>query len=569
MNPLLTRHGSYALVLVFGLWTSAAHAQGFIDTTNGEIEESPEARGINSDEATTQRAKEIMQRFKKGRLSSNKDRSSRFSGSLEFHDSNLDGIVDHETGDGGLEGGLRGLMKGSGKLEELAKKAREDANKKNCNGKAGGDTNSDGVLTCFNMSGVIVDKGGSHGDTKHRKYATSPEALAVIKRVAKEYGAKTLEDIQSAYRDAYGAEMPNAEKFAAIHLLRSENAWLEEQKGAIYERQWKLLRAARLAGYEDAEERVAGANAGGDKFMHDIEEMISNGASDAEVGKRIALNAEITRETMLLDGGNWISQSEFNEKYKGLDATSRQNKLTDAQNKAKQKIEKAYKDANPGSSAPSNVSYQDFVKYGSLSSDEYNKVKGSILDYHSSNPSDDLKKTFAKAADCMQANNWCHTPQSAAAAQPKNASGTTAKGPEVFEKVSGDPGAVFNDTRELIYIAMQKAQNVPVNQIEKTVTSLDFNRRTNPEYFKELDETIAEVKQLQDSDPENYNLDTMSLRELTGIRKGLNDTFDDNINEGLLDQIVGSNNGGTGSGPGASPINQGRRPTSGPITGRN
>lgn len=552
--------GLGALLFAIAFASESVLAQGFIDTTSGEIEESAEARGINSNEATTQRAKEIMQRFKKGRLSSNKDRNSRFSGSLEFHDSNLDGIVDHETGDGGLEGGLRGLMKGPGKLEEVARKAREKANKTKC-GDEGGSYQKDadgstGPLSCFNMSGVIVDAGGAHDDGPHRKYKTSPEAMAVIKRVAKEYGARTLEDIRAAYRSAYGAEMPDAENFAAIHLLRSENAWLEEQKGAIYERQWKLLRAARLAGYEDADERVAGAAAGGDRFMHDIEEMISNGASDAEVGKRIALNAEVTREEMLFDGSRWISKSEFAEANKSLNRTDFDAKLENARKAANNKIGKT------NQSDP--ISYKDFVKKGKLNPNEFNSVKQSILKHHEKNASKDLQKTFAKAADCMEANNWCHTPQSAGRAQ------KDGKGPELYEKVKGDPGAVFNDTRELVYIKMQEAQSVPVNDIEKTVSNMDFNRRTHPEYFKELDQTIAEVKQLQDGDPVNYNLDTMSLRELTGIRKGLNDTFDDNINEGALDKLLSGGRANDGAAPGPGPIGgrNGRNPATGPQFGR-
>ncbi len=539
MTGLIRSLGASIFIFV----SASSFAQGFIDTTTGNTEESDSAYGINSNEATTKRAQEIMKRFKKGRLSSNKDRNSRYSATLEFHDSNLDGVVDHDTtSDGGLEGGLRGLLKGSGSLEEVAKKAREEANLKSCGDKDGKRNQSSGELTCFNPSSIIVDTGGAHGeDGEHRKYEASDEAQKVIERVAKEYGAKTLEDIQSAYRDAYGKDMPDAHKFAAIHLLRSEGAWLEEQKSSILERQWKLLRAARLANYDYANERVAGEE--GAEFMHDIESMMSTGKGDAEIAERIVLNSEMRSQTMLKkENGDWASEAEYaKELGTGPGAADKIKKAKElALEAVKNKLSAEYKKTY-GSDIPDNheVSYKEFSKYANISDSNKSDVKNKLLDFLKSDPSKEMKEKFAKVEKCFDANTWCHTQRSADAANDSKAKGSSStKTIEPFDVISGDPGNVYKDTRELIYVKLQEAQKVPVNKIESTVTNADFNRKTHPKYFKELDATIAEVKQLQDSDPKNYNLDTMSLQQLTGIRKGLNDTFDDVTDSGVLTDIV-------------------------------
>lgn len=547
----------FCLLLAF---PGTAQAQGFIDTTTGDVEEAPEYFGMDADDANTREAQSIINKFKRGRLSSNKDRNSRFSGTLEFHDSNQDGVVDHDVdpGSGGLEGELRGLVKGSGShLDEIAKKAVEEANKGNCQKPEGGRTTSkDGGptrTTCHNMSGIIVDTGAAHGGDKegyHRTYKLSDEAMEIAERIGKQYGERALDDIMKLYQETYGDRLGGQDKVAAVDLKRSEAAWLEQQKETVYDRQWKLLRYARLAGYDGAEERVAGTR--GKNFMHELESKLANGATEQELAEMISVESTLEREALGFKDNQWValdSLSTQEEKDAAIQAATRRLNLDEE---------------------------TTIVTLGDLSTaseEERRKAADNVREYVAAEPDDDEKERRQKIAGCLEANSWCHTDKTALIASKGD---FEAAEKARFTAVSGDPGEVFEDTRELIAQKMAEIQTMPVNKIKAHVTNHDFNEQTHPEFFKELDQKIEEVRGLAEgyrnakgeivgADPDNYDLDTMSFRELTGIRKGLNDTFDDSLPDlnNLVQKIGGP--GGGGAGPTAG---GGFGGTNGPVSTR-
>jgi hypothetical protein len=126
----------------------------------------------------------------------------------------------------------------------------------------------------------------------------------------------------------------------------------------------------------------------------------------------------------------------------------------------------------------------------------------------------------------MNADVWCHNEASAKRAQSPGTPQVAAF--DVFQ--GDDPGDLFHDTRELNSINAQKAMNAPVTQMKKIIRSADLNEQTHPEVFKEIEEIERKTKELQESAEANggkgiYDQNKQTLRQMTGITRGVNDTF--------------------------------------------
>ena len=497
------------LLLVSG---EQARAEGeFSDTTTGSTEESKDAGGLPSERALTTRGQNIMKRFKEGRTSSANNVSSRFAGSLEMHDANLDGVVDHKVdpGNTNLEGRMANLLPPGKNLEERARESSKAATKKSC-GEEGGTYAKNGSRACFSPSGVIVDMGAAHGDDKdpHRKLRMTEEAMEAAKGAGDEYGAASIRDIEAAMKEEYGL---TNKKVAAIDHLKSEAAWLEEQKLNNYNRAWKSLRAARLAGMDDAEDTAVGED--GAEFMHDVDLMVSKKAGDTEIAQEIALNNEIQNAEFVKQGNSWVP--------------------FDPQK---------YADANPTAPRPPDDDLKTFadlkrdpakpLEDANLRSQLHEQARTAALDKASKDP--DFQKDIEKIVKCLDKDTWCHNQNTADRANeppPGAQAGASANNPDVkaFDVVQGDPGAAFQDTRELIYVKFADAQKAPIDEIEGIVTNYDFSRDTDPEYFKQLDtlkEDAAGMQKANEARGNNYyDTSTQSVQEMFGIKEGINDSF--------------------------------------------
>jgi hypothetical protein len=499
------------LPLLFCLPFSSVKAGDFVNTTTGKTEESPGSYGLPEDRALTQRAQNVLKRFKAGRLSSAKDVNSRFAGHLEFHDANLDGVVDHDVSDSNtnLEGRITSLLPAGKTLEERARESRKQANSQTC-GKEDGTWAEDPSgrkirPICFSPSGIIVDTGSAHDgpNNPHRIMRMSQEATEVSKAAGREYGEAAIREIEKIMRAEYG--LADNMKVAAIDELRSEVAWLEEQKGHIYERSWKTLRAARLAG-EDTAYATATGTPGAD-LMHEVDLMISKGAGDREIAEKVAINGSMQNVAFENKNGRWVPYE-------------------------------APENPAPGYRAPATIPFSQVAqeiresKQGDTASELYRVhelAKQRVT--QGLEQDDNYQKRLANIESCMQKDVWCHNEKTAAQASSPNEQGTLPPRVEAFTPVTGDPGAVFQDTRELIYVTLHEAQNAPIDKIEEIVkgASYDFNRESYPEFFKDLDQLKKESSELQKANEargnNHYNTATQSARELSGIRLGINDTF--------------------------------------------
>jgi hypothetical protein len=508
-----------------------AYAAGeFSDTTTGSTEEKPESFGLPENRALTTRGKNIMKRFKAGRLSSAKDVNSRYSGFLEMHDANLDGVTDHDVSDSsnGLEGRMTSLLPAGKTLEERTAESRKKANQKMCGKEEGtwdektlpNGTKIRGARACFSLSGVIVDMGAAHGGDKspHRKLRLSKEAAQAAGDVGKQYGEATIKNIEEIMRDEY--DLPADMKVAAIDHLKSESAWLEEQKSNSLDRTWKSLRAARLAGMETSEDTAIGAGA---DFMHEVDLEISKGADDAVIAEKIALNSRIQGEQVVNTG------TESNPRWELYDE-----KKHEAMLKAKGSEEERQKAK---------------AQFADIPRDQKDQLHAAALESarKASEKDESYQEEVAKIKGCMNKDVWCHNQRTAAEAESKESqsgaapsSGAQTKS-LAFTAVEGDPGAVFQDTRELVSIKLSDAQKAPIDKIEGIVRNYDFNRETDPEYFKELDALKKNSADMQKANEKrgnkHYDTATQSVQEFSGIRVGINDSYreegTEDIKEGL------------------------------------
>lgn len=498
-----------------------AHAQGFIDTTSGNIDE--KANGIKGDNYD-RKSQDIINQFKRGRLSSAKEVNSRFAGHLEFHDSNQDGVVDHDGDNQGLEGKVKSLLPSGRDLLEQARNSSKEANVETCDDEKGTAAEDLRYRACFNPSGIIVDDGAAHGGDKsrHRKYKLSAGAIAAAKESGEAMGIKTIEDAQKAIRAIKGGD--SGTKVAALDLLRAEAVWAEDQKESQYERSWQTLRAARLIGADNVAETQAGTE--GAAIMHEVDEIISNAASkeeaDEKVAEAIAAASAVKSQLMILKDGSWTP---LNSRLPASRDESDQVLSVDDLQKSGieyEKMNQARKQAKA------------FILSDELTKEGVDKAKKALLDN-----------------ECLKADVWCHNKNTSTgslpseSASPRSTAATSAEQkPNLYDRFEGsDPGETFQDTRELVNISAQKAIKAPVADMRRIINNLDFNESTNPEVFEELtaleDQTETLHKNAKANGADVYDPKTHNLREISGIRQGVNDSWSDEVD-------VRSRDAGTG-----------------------
>ena len=519
--------------------SSGVFAGEFSDTTTGRIEESKDSYGLPSDRALTSRGKKIMEKFKSGRLSSAKDVNSRFSGYLEFHDANLDGVVDHEVGDSnnGLEGRMTSLLPPGEDLKKRTLESQKKANTQFCGKEEGTRNEKSGKSACFSPSGIIVDTGAAHGgkDDPHRKLRLSDEAAKASEEAGKDYGTAAIKNIEDAMREEY--DIPKDMKVAAIDHLKSEVAWLEEQKTNTLERSWKALRAARLAGMDTS--RDTAADSPGAEFMHEVDLEVSKGADESAIAEKIAVNSSIQQQQFVKNGNNWELLDE--QKHKAMLDTARSSSDPEALSKISKSFSELKRDEE-------NLDADKI-------SDLHQQAKAKALE--SAKEDEDFQKNLAQIQKCLGKDVWCHNENTASdanrAAAEAGGSGGTSEGVKPFTEVTGDPGEVFQDARELVYLKLAEAQNAPIEEIESIVTNYDFNRETDPEYFKQLDELKKNTQDMQQANEargnKDYDTAKQSVQKFSGIRMGVNDSFREEGTEAPVETSLGS---AMGSSPAAT-----------------
>src|SRR5690606_30864622 len=121
---------------------------------------------------------------------------SRYSGTLELHDFDFDGISDHDNSNNALEGGLdsaaigRKGSRGAPRSEDLDQSRTE----------AGLCSPTTPSAECFNLSGNVIDMGSAHGGNSktepHRTYQLTDKAEKAAELAGSEYAQQMFQDAQ-------------------------------------------------------------------------------------------------------------------------------------------------------------------------------------------------------------------------------------------------------------------------------------------------------------------------------------------------------------------------------------
>lgn len=515
---------------------------GFDKTSSGINERTEDFGGISKEEQEqignlNSKLQQQLNTFNVGRTSSGEDSvdgsNNRFSGSIEMHD-DFSGVTYHPGAASGLEGPMDNVAT-QGK--NGSEKERQEALKENRNNAGrckdgfidGVTLSGGGKALCKNLSAVLVDMGPAHphGDDpeeneQHRVYQMTDEAQKVSKKSGADYAqqviadatSKTFDDEAQQASQAVGANRTlavnadgtvdvtvtkngksvTAQRNPELDLLRSEAAWLEQQKQEYAERAWKTLRAARLAGTDT--ERYYQKDQ-----IKEFNSLVSNTMGqkdqDQQIAQRVAEQGTYSGSKFCYDGSG-------DAKPKGENPcpNAPTSKQTDAQKDAlaQKLIEEAEKkgnslDKNTADRMAESIGSSGEVILKDLISMVPSQEVPTLYDQARENATDDEKKEISenlqKIQPCLEQNKWCW------GADEKYNLPPDAK---LYSEIQGgDPaGTASGDVRELMYSNIAAANNAPMAERLSRISNSDFNANTDAatsatvftEFKKQYDENM-------------------------------------------------------------------------------
>jgi hypothetical protein len=459
-NPRVYPLLPWLILMSILLLGTQSRAQGFEETTTG-INES--RGGLSAEEINLldQESQKQYRNFIKGRASSSTDSNSRYSGALELHDSDFDGISDHGNSANELEGGLeeaaigkRGLPDSEArnkKLTEAKEKARERVSGKSCKPTP---QNPSPCSPAEGTSANVIDVGPAHGkDTPgrfetHRVYDLTEKAKSAAEKAGKTYADRALYDganydMRFANKDAVRQTTrkdqievlnvnPDGTKTwvrtkvgTDIDLIRSEISWLEDQKERWTQNEWKYRRAKRLAGAALGDDKQIGETVSGiySKNFGKNSKQADLQLANAIYGSRVSSGFDIC----------------------GYDRNS-----------------------NAPIACPANGSVDPKAKKTAAQFAQENKLEGKARN-----------EFFAKVSQLAQADPKTRAARQKEVNQIANCFSQDAwcdNSLRDLSKVRGaDVGDAYQDTREYLANAAQRASQGPLSQMVRQVENIDFN----------------------------------------------------------------------------------------------
>ncbi|MBS1982847.1 MAG: hypothetical protein JST16_01640 [Bdellovibrionales bacterium] len=470
-------------LLALSLAVTAARAQTtrFFDTTAGSDEDTSKYGGIDKSEEINldKEHQKILKRFKDGRMSSSNGVRSRYSGILEMHDNDFDGVTDHDVSANGdpLEAnteaaalGKAGGVSGAARQKALQEAANNAGHCKN------GQTGNSADPICRNISANLLDMGNAHGkaDEEHRVYDLSKKAYEGAMDAGQKYGdkvnseasnygdtnlppnAQAIKDKEgnvTAMRVTSGGQTNTVQVGANVDLLKSEAAWLTQQEDCEIHKQAKSMRAARLAGAESDKDTIAlFAN------IYDCKRKDTQ-QQEQEAAQKIQ-ELSLLGGTLICDQTKGASK---NELYTGSNCKD---------------------GSQPGSKNQTSSLVEFNRNFPGLSSQMWAAAKQKAMG--SGPPSNAVKKDMAKIQKCLDLGTWCSSP------------GHADQNGDYYNPVKGDAGNAYSDTREYIMSRLYQARQGGLDKFESTMKSADFNdktdAKTNNQPYKKMVEQIREAQ---------------------------------------------------------------------------
>lgn len=448
--------------------------------------------------------------------------SGRYSGYGEAHITKGDGMISHEGGANALE---RAVELGALGQLGLSGQARIDAEKKIMEANTVPVLGSDGktILSYrnkltgqmqskpFEISAAMYDAGPAHGsgpqaaDDPHRVYAIKPEVRVESEKNGTQYASKTIQDATLAR-----GKQPN------LDLLHKAFSKMEQDKYIMMATDAFAFKSARLDETDTTDPSTKNTIAEYKQLAIDTYAKYPGDIATAEkeiqglLAKRVAEKKVINNKGLCWNGD--VNNGNCPTDTSGVSKTSMTpdgaarailRKLgasedgTNIEAIKKDIIRSFAKDDRTQQPKATEVNISDLMQNvklrslsGVLSSEQltakYEQAKQGMK-------SDELAKIGQyeqrlKANECLSFTGFCYVKEWAPANDPRRtqqnqtavgATGIDKDDPNEFQKLSGDPGAHFRDTREFIYNKFAYAYNRPLAEWKGIVTNLDFNENTD------------------------------------------------------------------------------------------
>ncbi len=341
----------------------------------------------------------------------------------------------------------------------------------------------------FSISAAIYDAGPAHGkdpNDSHRVYGIKESARDENKKFGEQYGNRIIQEAKKP------GENINLEQLEVARLQ------LEQQKLVHTYSMAFALKAARLSGDPSAADEFKqialnafSRNKGNIKKAEvEIKQELAKRIAEHRVlgSTKLCDNKKFQRDPVCSASSTPGTSSGLNVSDMAKDVLAKMGVSSDPEAIARmqEKLKETLytKKDNSGKSDPNEKHDLNDV-FTSLSlSDLSGIVEDKDLKdlYANADPTPDQKKEMgeylAKLPNCLEFNKFCYAGWSESGNE--NGLAKDSKGKAIlFQEIKGDPGAYFQDTRELIYSNFAYAANRPLSEMEKNVTNADFNTQTD------------------------------------------------------------------------------------------
>ena len=483
-------------------------AENYEATGAGEIVDASKFGGLTQEEfeklkkmqgAYSKSIQENYQKFIDGAKQSSEGGSGRYSGFGENHQK-VNGISEHSI-NGAEKVNIKAAL-GSDSLNpsEIIKKNKEitdsycvkitsgsDFGK--CRNKFSGEIQDKN----HSISAAIYDAGSAHGNDPndaHRVYGITESVRDANKKFGEQYGDRIIKDATKAGHTT------------DLEMLRIAQGQLEQQKYVI---------TASMA-YAFKGGRLADDSSSADEFKQLALNVYAKNKGDitkAEAEIKTELSQRIAEHKVLGSTGFCDSGPDIgNLKGDGVNCApsppgAPSNSMT-IPNLAKEVLKSVLKslgESNPDADVVARMEAKLNEKFPPNKSGTareetletvFNKLELSDLSgvledetmkglYASVKPDSDQKKKIAeyltRLPECLEFNKFCYSGYSESGTDGLQTDAN--KKVILFQKITGDPGSYFKDTRELIYSNFAYAASRPLIEAKDIVRNADFSENTD------------------------------------------------------------------------------------------
>lgn len=513
-------------------------ASKFGGMSDAEVEEL--ARQIQSEytSAILKNIKKFDEGDKSSKFDSTTGGGGRYSGYGEAHITKGDGMISHENGVNALERaveqgalgttGLAGDARVKKEQEIMEQRTEKLQQPVIVNGKVYGFRNKlTGQMQTksYEISAAMYDAGPAHGDADdpHRIYGIKKEVRTESEQNGSQYASKTIQDATLA-----AGKQPN------LDLLHKAYSKMEQDKYIMMATDAFAFRSARLDGTDTTDPKTKNTIAEYKQLAIDAYAKFPGDIKAAEkdiqeqLAKRVAEKKVINDKKLCWDGSVGKCPQKPNNAQAAnapeisIDDAAKQilTKLgasTDGSNvqAIKYQLEGSFVSDGKGGFEKKKVSIEDLMENvtirglsGVLNSEQleqkYAQAKQAL------DPKEQAKigqyEQRIKANECVSFNGFCYVDKFAPQDANKQQQGQAAAGatgidkddPKEFQRLSGDPGAHFRDTREFIYSKFAYAYTRPLGEWKGIIgtISADFSEATDKNgvtFYKEFSDMHAKA----------------------------------------------------------------------------